>query len=113
MPVVSEGRNEPRLSSWGPVALGFVFLAVGLELLAAQYSNSPVPDAARWLVPLAWPQAVRVLWWTLVTLAAAGFRYAEYRAGIRRHPLIVIGSTVPFAVFSIGIAFGASFSTWH
>lgn len=92
--------------------MAFVFLAVGLEVLGGQYSNSQV-SGAEWLVPLAWPQAARVVWWLAVAGAAAAFRHAERRAGIRRHPLLIAASVVPFVVFAVGIAAGASFSTWH
>lgn len=102
-----------RLPLWAIPAMGFVFLAVALEFIGGQYANSRVPDAAEWLVPLAWPQAARVVWWLGVASAAAAFRYAERQAGIRRHPLVILASVAPFAIFAVGIAVGASFSTWH
>lgn len=52
----------PRLAAWGWAAIAFVFLAVALEVLGGQYSNSRVPSVAKWLVPLGWPQPLRVLW---------------------------------------------------
>jgi len=110
---VTETATPGRLSGWALVALAFVFLAVALEVLGGQYSNSEVPAAARFVVPLAWPQAVRALWWVLVGSAAAGYRYAEHRAGIRRNPVVIAASVAPFFVFAGGVAAGASFSTWH
>lgn len=98
---------------WAWVALAFVALAVILEFTAGQYSNSEVSGLSATLVPLAWPQAARVVWWLFVAAAAGLFRYGEYRVGIRRNPVVVAASVVPFVIFAIGIAFGASFSTWH
>lgn len=41
---------------WGLAAAGFVLLAVGLELVASAWANSPVPPWAASLAPLAWPR---------------------------------------------------------
>lgn len=107
------GTLPPVAPAWAWLALAFVFVAVLLEFIGGQYSNSQVPAVAELLAPIAWPQAVRVLWWLAVAAAAAAFRYGERRVGIRRSPLTIAASVVPFIVFAVGIAFGASFSTWH
>lgn len=103
----------PRLAGWGWAAMLFVFVAVALEVLGGQYSNSQVSSITNWVVPLGWPQAARVVWWLTVAAAAATFRYAERTAGIRRNPILIVASVLPFVIFAIGIALGASFSTWH
>ncbi|MBI2169124.1 MAG: hypothetical protein HYU28_06430 [Actinobacteria bacterium] len=111
--LTEEGAGSRALAGWAWAAVAFVFLAVGLEVVGGQYANSRVPGAAEWLVPLAWPQAARVVWWLIVASAAVAFRYAERQAGIRRHPIIIGASVIPFAVFAVGVALGAGFSTWH
>lgn len=105
--------SVPLAPWWAWVALAFVFLAVALELVGGQYSNSQVDGLAARLHPLAWPQAARVVWWLAVAAAAGAYRYGEWRAGIRRSPIIIGLSVVPFVIFAVGIASGASFSTWH
>lgn len=103
----------PLAPWWAWVALAFAFLAVALEFVGGQYSNSEVDGLAARLHPLAWPQAARVVWWLAVAAAAGVYRYGEWRAGIRRSPIIIGLSVVPFVIFAAGIASGASFSTWH
>lgn len=91
---------------------GFVLLAVALELLAGSFANSPVPGWAE-LVPLAWPRPLRVLWWTTVAVAAAGFRLGLHRLGFRQRAPVVLASVVPFVAFAAGVAAGAGWATWH
>ncbi len=90
----------------------FVVVAIVLEVLGGSYANSPVPDWAE-VVPIAWPRAVRVVWWVGVAAAAAGFRLGAHRLGFRQRPLVVALSVVPFLAFATGIAMGAGWSTWH
>jgi hypothetical protein len=90
----------------------FVLGAIVLEVVAGSGANSPTPAWA-WLLPLAWPQAARVAWWCAVAAAAGAFRLAMLRLGIRQHPVVIVGSVLPFVVFAGGIAAGASWSTWH
>lgn len=90
----------------------FVLVAIVAEVIAGQYSNSEVPDWA-FFVPLGWPQAVRVLWWVLVSAAAGGFRLGLARLGQTQRPLIVILTVAPFAFFALGVATGSSATTWH
>jgi hypothetical protein len=41
------------------VCAGVVLAAVSLEVVGGQNANSPHPAWAEWVVPLAWPQALR------------------------------------------------------
>lgn len=110
-----ERTVPPHAGAWLALVLFsavFVLVAVFLEVLGGSYANSPLPPWAQ-VVPLSWPQGVRVLWWLGVAAAAAGFRLGLHRLGIRQRPLIVIASIAPFLAFAAGIASGASWSTWH
>ncbi|GAC1610150.1 MAG: hypothetical protein NVS3B26_15380 [Mycobacteriales bacterium] len=90
-----------------------VLLAVGLEFASGQAANSPEDARYANFVPLGWPQPVRVLWWLLIAGAAASHRLLlDTRLGVRRRVLAALAAT-PFALFALGIAFGASWSTWH
>lgn len=90
-----------------------VLLAVGLEFASGQAANSPEDARYATLVPLGWPQPVRVLWWLLVAGAAASHRLLlDTRVSVRRRLLAALAAT-PFALFALGIAFSASWSTWH
>lgn len=94
------------------LAGSFVLGAVVLEWLSGDRANSPEPGWAE-LVPLAWPQPLRVVWWLLVTAAAGWFRYGMHRYGMRQRPLVVAATVVPFAAFALGVATGAEWATWH
>lgn len=98
---------------WGGVAAAFVLLAIVLEVIGGTAANSVVPEWAYKVAPLAWPQPVRVVWWVLVAVAAALYRLAERRAGIRRSIITLVVSVAPFLIFAGGIAFGAGWATWH
>ncbi len=118
MPVrdaTGESGVPPRAALWLTVIVlsaAFVIAAVVLEVLAGSYANSPLPSWAE-IVPLAWPQPLRVMWWAAVATAAGAFRLGLHRLGIRQRPAIVAASVLPFVAFAIGVATGSSWSTWH
>ncbi|MGH9176974.1 MAG: hypothetical protein ACRD0N_00265 [Acidimicrobiales bacterium] len=106
-------RTAARL---GWAALGcatLVVSAIVLEVVGGTAANSPAPGRARYVVPLAWPAAWRVVWWLAVAAAALGLRVALHRLGFRQRRLIVTASVAPFVVFAAGIAAGADWATWH
>lgn len=90
----------------------FVLTAVALEVLGGSYANSTLPSWAG-IVPLSWPQPARVAWWSSVAVASAGFRLGLHRLGIPQRPVVVAASVLPFVAFAMGVATGASWSTWH
>ncbi len=105
----------PHAGTWlGVVAASalFVIVAVVLEVIGGSYANSPLPAWAE-IVPIAWPQAARVAWWSGVAVAAGLFRLGLHRLGIRQRPVVVLASVLPFVAFAAGIASGAGWSTWH
>ncbi len=109
-------RGAERTAHLGFVALGCATLigsAVVLEVIGGAGANSAVPAWAKYVVPLAWPQPLRVLWWLLVAGAALGFRIALHRLGFRQRRVVVAASVLPFVVFAAGIAFSADWATWH
>lgn len=90
-----------------------MLFAVALEVLAGAAANSTVPAWVTWVVPLAWPQYVRVVWWLAVAAAALAFRLSLRRLGLRQRSWIVVVSVAPFVIFAAGIAFSADWATWH
>lgn len=100
----------------GLVALGcalWVLGAIAAEVLASMYAVSPVPGWSVHVFPLAWPRAVRVVWWLGVAAAAGGVRWGLHAAGIPQRRLIIVASVLPFVIFAGGIADGAWWATWH
>lgn len=95
------------------VSAAAVLFAVALEVLAGSAANSTVPSWATWVVPLAWPQYVRVVWWLAVAVAALAFRLSLRRLGLRQRSWLVVVSVAPFVIFATGIAFSADWATWH
>jgi hypothetical protein len=110
---VTAGAGAPRAVLAAFAAAGFVVFAVVLEVLSGAWANSTVPSWAEWLVPLAWPQPLRVAWWLAVAGAAGLFHRALRRAGIRRRPVMGVITVVPFLVFAAGVAAGVDWATWH
>jgi hypothetical protein len=109
--VTREGNGVFPL--WGFACFAFVLLAVLVEALAGTATAVEAPSWAYRLAPPAWPPVLRILWWALVAAAAAAYRLAERRAGVRRHWLYPVVSALPFGVFSLGIAVGAEWAAWH
>lgn len=95
-----------------PASAALVVVAVVLEITGGANANSPVPGWAH-LVPLAWPQWVRVLWWILVAAAAATFRAGLRRVGLPARRGVDVVAVGPFLAFAAGIAAGADWATWH
>jgi hypothetical protein len=91
----------------------FVLAAIAAEVVGGLYANSPEPAWTERLFPLAWPQPVRVVWWSVVGAAALGYRLILHRIGIRQRTWVVVLSVVPFVVFAAGVAVGADWATWH
>lgn len=116
-PVVRElSRRTPgegRLFGAAVLCAGFVVAAVLLEVVGGQNANSPHPSWAERVVPLAWPQPVRVLWWLLIAAAAGAYRTLLHRAGFPQRRAVTFVIIVPFVLFAAGIATGAEWATWH
>ncbi len=120
-------QRSPRLSSsdaerggtprpvpwWALGCVAFVVVAVSLELLGSAFANSPVPGAAEAFVPLAWAPWARVVWWLGVAAATIGWHVGLAHATGRPRPVMAALTALPFLSFAIGIAFGASWATWH
>ena len=92
---------------------GFVLAAVLLEVIGSQNANSQYPSWTEWVVPLAWPQPVRALWWLLIAAAAAAYRVLLDRAGLAQRRVVTVVIVVPFVLFAAGVAAGAEWATWH
>lgn len=101
---------------WALIAIAsffFIILAVVLEVVTGSAANSPVPQWAERVAPIAWPQPARVVWWLGVAGAALAFRVALQRLGFRQRKLVVLLSVGPFVAFAVGVAIGADWATWH
>lgn len=101
------------MPGWAWAAGLFVLSAVLLEAVAGQLGGVAVPRWVYAVVPSTWAPLPRAGWWVVVAAAAVAFRLAERRAGVRRNPLIILGSTIPFAAFAIGVAVEAPWAAWH
>ncbi len=95
-----------------PCSALFVTGAVVLEVTGGANANSPVTGWTH-LVPLGWPQWVRVVWWLSVAGAAAVFRVGLRRFGMPARRLGDVVAVAPFLTFAAGIALGADWATWH
>lgn len=98
---------------WALGSAAFVLLAVAIEVLGGQWANSPAPGWAETLVPVAWPPALRVVWWLAAAAATATFHVGVARSGERPRPVFAVLTTGMFVAFAAGIAFGAEWATWH
>lgn len=116
-PVVRQlSRGTPSQGPLFVAALlcaGFVVAAVLLEVIGGQNANSPHPSWAERVVPLAWPQPIRVLWWLLIAAAAGAYRTLLNRAGLTQRRAVTLVIVLPFVLFAAGIATGAEWATWH
>lgn len=105
--------GEEPLPRWALVGAGLALLVLALEFLGSFLGDAPASDYPGWLVPIAWPTPVRVLWWLMGSAGAfATSRGLDHVTGRRRllRGLLVAS---PFVIFAIGIATGAEWATWH
>lgn len=98
---------------WAFVGAGVAGLAVALELLGSLFGDAPSTAYPAWLVPIAWPTALRVSWWLLAAAGAAAAAYGLGRAAGRPRRLGPLVMASPFLLFAGGVAVGASWATWH
>jgi len=110
-PVGAGGRLADLAVMLGLTA--FVLLAIALEVSAGGAANSPEPGWVERVAPLGWPQPARVAWWTIVGVAAWRARTRLDRFYGREPSRYALLFAAPYAIFAVGIAFGASWSTWH
>lgn len=112
-----EAARNPHGAVWaalGSFALsGFVVFAVAIEVLAAEYSDSPVPSWTVGVFPLTWSQPVRVLWWLTAAAACFASRVLMRAAGVRVRRWATFMFVSPFVVFALGVAWGRDWATWH
>lgn len=91
----------------------FALLAIGLEVWSSWGTGARVDPPMSWLVATGWPTPVRVVWWAAATggvlLANRGLARAT---GTRRRAMTVL-AVAPFLAFTVGIAVGAEWATWH
>lgn len=109
-------EREDATTRWALIAVAsvvFIVAAVVLEVVTGSAANSPVPQWAERVAPIAWPQPARVVWWLGVAGAALSFRVALQRLGFRQRKLVVLLSVGPFVVFAAGVVIGADWATWH
>lgn len=98
-------------------AIGLALLVIGsvlLEMVAG--AAAPGNFETSWvdrLVPLTWPQPVRVLWWLVIAGAAGTHRYLLDRLAGRRRWWLPALYGAPFVAFAAGIAAGAQWATFH
>ncbi len=111
--MTADADDERPVPGWAWLAALFVLAAVVGEMIAGLYTATRVPDWVYVVVPATWSPPLRAAWWLLVAATASAFRLAERRAGIRRNPLIVLGSTVPFVAFAAGAGVSAEWAAWH
>lgn len=105
-----EGGALPRAALvGGAVAL----LAVVLELWGSWGTGATARPPASWLVASGWPTPVRVAWWVAATVGVFLANRGLARAAGRPRRLATAVAVLPFLAFSLGIAFGAEWATWH
>ncbi|MBW3662752.1 MAG: hypothetical protein KY469_06605 [Actinobacteria bacterium] len=109
---VNEEHDQP-LPGWALAGGAVTLLAVTLELLGSVLGDSPSTGYPGWLVPIAWPTAVRVAWWLVATAGAAATSHGLAHAAGRRGYVRTVVVAAPFLIFAVGIALGAEWATWH
>lgn len=103
-------RPLPRTALWGG---GMALFAVALELWGSWGTGASTSAPASWFVAAGWPTPLRVLWWTLATVGVfTANRGLAHVMGSSRRVATAL-AVLPFAVFTLGIALGAEWSTWH
>lgn len=109
----SGGAVRGRALVGALLCAGLVVAAVVLEVVGGQYANSPHAAWTEWVVPLAWPQPARVVWWLVIAAAAGAYRFLLSRAGVPLRRAVTVLTVAPFVLFAAGVAAGSEWTTWH
>lgn len=111
---VSTSRDdEPQPAGRWAVAGGvFALVAVVLEVRGS-LSIGGSASTASWLVVQGWPQWLRAIWWAVATAGVLAAQRGMGRALGRPRRIATAVAVAPFAVFTLGVALGASWATWH
>lgn len=107
-------EDEPRPAGGWAIAGGlFALMAVALELRGSLAIGGTPSGSAPWLVVQGWPQWLRAAWWALATLGVLAAQRGLARVFDRPRPVATVVAVAPFAVFTVGVALGAPWATWH
>lgn len=109
MPSAHPGRLIAIAVGCAVVVLG----AVLVEMVAGAAAVSVEPSWEQRVVPLAWPQPWRVVWWLAIAGAAATHRLLLDRVDGRQRRWLIALHAAPFVVFAGGVAVGAQWATFH
>lgn len=100
----------PRIALLGGL---LALIAVGLEVWGSWGTGARTDPPAAWLVASGWPTPVRIVWWSAATVGAfLANRGLAHVTGSPRRVATAL-AVLPFAAFTIGIAIGAEWATWH
>lgn len=92
---------------------GFTLLAVTLEVLGSVLGDGVRTTYPGWLVPIAWPTTVRVVWWLVAAAGAVVANRGLARVTGRPRPVRTVVAAVPFVGFAAAIALDLPVATWH
>lgn len=111
---VSTSSGEARPAGRWAVAGGvFALVAVVLEVRGSLSIGGSASSTAPWLVVQGWPQWLRAIWWAVATGGVLAAHRGLGRVIGRPRPIATAIAVAPFAVFTLGVALGASWATWH
>lgn len=112
-PPARRGGQPGVVPGWA-LAAGLVPLAaLVLEYAGSVLGSGPSSWYPGWLVAVAWPQPVRIVWWLAAAAGAWALTRGLAHANGRRGWLLSVVVTAPFAVFAVGIAAGTQWTAWH
>lgn len=99
---------------WVAVGGGLLALvAILLEVWGSWGTGANPRPPASWLVPSGWPVALRVAWWSAATVGVYLANRGLARLTHRPRRVVTTLSVLLFLGFTLGVATGAEWATWH
>lgn len=105
-----EGGALPRAALVGGI---IALVAVLLEMWGSWGTGAEPTPPASWFVPSGWPTFLRVAWWLAATTGVFLANRGLARVTHRPRRLATAVAVLPFLAFTLGIAAGAEWATWH
>jgi len=109
-------KSDPTaagLPGWALAGAAITVLAIVLEVAGNVFAGGVTSGYPGWLVTIAWPTPLRVLWWLAAAAGSIAWNVGIARANGRSRRLVTVITATPYVAFAVGVAVGAEWSTWH
>ncbi len=104
---------DTTLPRWAAVGGAWAALALILEFGGSLWGDSPDTSWPKFLAPIAWPTALRVMSWLAAAVGALAWQAGIARTGAKPRWVLAGLTAALFVTFALGVATDQQWATWH